>query len=641
MSDKLHRLKLIATGTGRCGTKFVSKLLTSAGLKCGHETFFNYNGLEWAKETLRNHWYGTEAESSWCAAPFLDDETLKDAFLVHLVRHPKTYIGSLLKIWPPGRAHTPYTEFAQSICPELREWNRDCVTWAALRWLRWNQMIESQIWKRQIETGSRRFWTFKIEDSPHALVTGLMLRKILTAEQIQQDLFDNRKANTQIKGPAYPVRLDDIDPGIREEMLELAKAYGYEWPIEQFRITIEKPVIKAIITTLDNQANNEEQLAVLRDEPLDEIIFVNNGSVDSTREWLDSQEGITAIHRENHGAGPGRNAGLDAAGQFDYVLMLDGGIRPLRGGTRKLLNYLQNHKEADVLGVEIADFETDYEKAWRRWDGEIENHTYQNQRLAHTAYALCRAKAWDGLRWCEDGPFGMPGWGADDDEMAYQWNEAGITIHVVTCACKLGKSCSGVHPYRRASGSFRRLEKETGIWPTDHGSVYSQRVVWLEQNWPQYEPGLQWGEPWLTIVVRGTKLGHTAQLIKIAHDEMRKRRFKEPWENYLNPYSIVLDVTDADSLTRKWAQKVHLNRHFGNKFRFNGSTVYRTRDNEKVWTGNFRIWDGMGDLVRPGAHYYGMIENLEQLGFVIGQYNELHPPQPVKKPPRVGVMRIG
>ena len=109
MTDKLHRLKLIATGTGRCGTRFVSKLLTSAGLTCGHERFFDFNGLDFAKEQLANHWYGTYAESSWCAAPFLSDETLKDAFLVHLVRHPKTYIGSLLKIWPPGYAHTSYT----------------------------------------------------------------------------------------------------------------------------------------------------------------------------------------------------------------------------------------------------------------------------------------------------------------------------------------------------------------------------------------------------------------------------------------------------------------------------------------------------------------------------------------------------
>ena len=142
MNDPLHRLRLIAVGTGRCGTQFVSKLLTSAGLTCGHERFFDWHGLEWAKEQLRYHWMGTFAESSWCAVPFLEDETLKDAFLVHLVRHPKTYIGSLLKIWQPGQPHTPYTNFAMRYCEELRQWDHDRVTWAALRWVRWNQKIE-------------------------------------------------------------------------------------------------------------------------------------------------------------------------------------------------------------------------------------------------------------------------------------------------------------------------------------------------------------------------------------------------------------------------------------------------------------------------------------------------------------------
>ena len=114
---------------------------------------------------------------------------------------------------------------------------------------------------------------------------------------------------------------------------------------------------KAIITVLDNLSNLKESLAVLKQEPLDEIIVVNNGSRDGTREWLASLSGhtknakraqysikgqpnIIVLNRQNLGAGPGRNAGLDAAGVFDYVLMLDGGIRPLRLGTQRMIDYL-------------------------------------------------------------------------------------------------------------------------------------------------------------------------------------------------------------------------------------------------------------------------------------------------------------
>jgi glycosyltransferase involved in cell wall biosynthesis len=365
---------------------------------------------------------------------------------------------------------------------------------------------------------------------------------------------------------------------------------------------------------------------------------VDNGSQDGTGEWLDAQPGIMVIHRENIGAGPGRNAGLDAAGQFDYALMLDGGIRPLRGGTRQFLAYLERHQEADVIGVEIPDFETDYDKAWRRWPEEmtIEGHAYPNNRLAHTAYALTRYKAWDGLRWCEDGPFGEPGWGADDDEMAYQWNNSGIIVHVVTCRCKHGQACSGVHPYRRASGSFRRLEKETGIWPTDFGSVYEKRVVWLEQNWPQYEPGIQWGEPWLTVVVRGCTVQQAAPIIKRAHDLLRERRFQKPWHHNPNPYSVVLWHQGNEKLGR-WADLHRYHRHYGTRARNNGQSVDRTAENEDWWTGNFRVWTGEDwrDAIRPGAHYYALVEDRGDLEAVVFRYNELHPRQPVKRPPEV------
>jgi len=39
--------------------------------------------------------------------------------------------------------------------------------------------------------------------------------------------------------------------------------------------------------------------------------------------------GVSYINRENLGAGPGRNAGLDLwAGSTPYTLMVDGGILP-------------------------------------------------------------------------------------------------------------------------------------------------------------------------------------------------------------------------------------------------------------------------------------------------------------------------
>ncbi len=296
-----------------------------------------------------------------------------------------------------------------------------------------------------------------------------------------------------------------------------------------------------------------------------------------------------------------------------------------------MLDYLRRTPEADVIGVEIADFETDSEKAWRRWPRPIEK-AYHNTRLSHTAYALCRARAWDGLRFCEDGPFGEPGWGADDDEMACQWGEAGIVVHVVTCACKHNpaKECTGVHPYRRASGSFHRLYEETGVWPTDYGSVYEKRVVWLQQNWPQWQPGLQWGEPWLTVVVKATEVEPTAQLIKRVHDRLRERQLDWDKADIPNPYAVALWCNGSQGPgLAEWAEARRLRQHHGYRAIVGGEAVERLPENEDTWTGDFTVWTGddWRGAVRPSAHYYGLVTDEAELDELLARYNTVHPPK--------------
>ena len=141
--ENSRRFDIIATGTGRCGTKFVAELLTSVGVKCLHETFFTPYGLGYAYRMItEGHWTGTRAESSWQAAPYLQDDLLRGAFVIHLVRHPKEFIESVLKVWPAD-GHTPWTTFAQTIIPSLKQYENDRPTWLAHRYAAWNQMIEA------------------------------------------------------------------------------------------------------------------------------------------------------------------------------------------------------------------------------------------------------------------------------------------------------------------------------------------------------------------------------------------------------------------------------------------------------------------------------------------------------------------
>lgn len=608
-----RKLNLIITGTGRCATAFYAKYCTSAGLACGHERFFSHDGLKVALATLAKYWTGTRGDSSWLAAPFLDSEPLKDAFVVHLLRHPKDVIEANLRVSP---FVTPqWSEFAEAHLPGLSQY-RSIIDWAAYHWLHWNEMIERA-------TAGRPGVQFKVEQEPHELL------KILQAVSLIDDvdcsmLFDNRKYNTK-QGPRRNISPGDIeDVSLRHELLEQATRYGYAWEQPILSVVERAPTIKAIVTTLDNLLNLKESVMVLRDEPLDEIIIVNNGSIDSTQEWLATQSDLTIVNRDNLGAGPGRNAGLDIAGDFDYALLLDGGIRPLRGGTKQMLDYLHSVPKCDVIGIEIAGLETDSAKAWRRWNGSIAR-AYCNTRLSHTAYCLCRTKAWDGLRFSEEGPFAQPGWGADDDEMAYRWIEAGIIVHVAT----------GIKAYRRASGSFSRLFKETGIYPNQYGSIYEQRVVWLGQNWPQHEPIGQWGEPWLTVVIQADSVENTARMIKSTHNQLRKRRFKPPWDNDWNPYHVVAWGGNDDFLT--WAEPRRLCQHHGNAIVVDGEIVRRNDDNEKSWTGDFILSNGADwrAAVRPTAHYYGLVANQDELDMLLVLYEETYPHQLTKKLPEV------
>lgn len=53
-----------------------------------------------------------------------------------------------------------------------------------------------------------------------------------------------------------------------------------------------------------------------------EIIVVDDGSVDGTREWLAKQKDITAIHQPNRGPGAARNQGI-ARSRGEYIAFLD------------------------------------------------------------------------------------------------------------------------------------------------------------------------------------------------------------------------------------------------------------------------------------------------------------------------------
>lgn len=219
-------LWLVVTGTGRCGTKFVSEVLNSVGVKCTHQGLFQPH-MPWSHDPptlitpeemgrqvagLRQARHGWEAESSWCAAPFLGLPEMEGVTVVHVVRHPKRTIDSLVKVevFEERKRYGQYVDFAYEHAPEMREQGTRQRRAAAF-YVAWNRMIEPH---------ADVFW--RVEDDPRGLLDRLGVS--YEGKEIYNDTTCNGRG-----GPRSDVRLADFGPALRADLLEMAGRYGYEW----------------------------------------------------------------------------------------------------------------------------------------------------------------------------------------------------------------------------------------------------------------------------------------------------------------------------------------------------------------------------------------------------------------------------
>jgi len=109
-------VKFLIVGTGRCGTGYISRVLTRVGVKCGHENVFSIHGIKPNKDYI--------GDASWLAVPFLPNFDPESVFVVHQIRHPFKTIGSLVSI--PGllqKPFTPYGEYIAHMVPLI--WDKD------------------------------------------------------------------------------------------------------------------------------------------------------------------------------------------------------------------------------------------------------------------------------------------------------------------------------------------------------------------------------------------------------------------------------------------------------------------------------------------------------------------------------------
>lgn len=109
-------MKIVITGTGRCGTGYAAAVLSRNGLRCGHEDVFKplVEEIRWAKY---------DADSSWIALAY--PEHLKRHHVVHCVRNPLHVADSYLRMGffqPLKKRQRVYFRQAVEICPEMGDY---------------------------------------------------------------------------------------------------------------------------------------------------------------------------------------------------------------------------------------------------------------------------------------------------------------------------------------------------------------------------------------------------------------------------------------------------------------------------------------------------------------------------------------
>jgi len=233
-------LDYLVTGTGRCGSVYMARLLTSLGIPCSHEAIFNFKGLDWAKkvingdEILENsfcskydllqnkpieNWLNTnnvKAESSYMAAPYINDPMLANTKVIHVVRNPMKVISSHTKdidFFESG-ATEAWLNFVLSHMPEIRT-IQNKIEKACYFYVYWNKMIKTK-------AANADYLLHQVEKGCDQNLLDFL------GVQNQSSIFTDTTINSW-KKRSEDLTIQDIPNGaIKDEFLELMNQYNYK-----------------------------------------------------------------------------------------------------------------------------------------------------------------------------------------------------------------------------------------------------------------------------------------------------------------------------------------------------------------------------------------------------------------------------
>jgi hypothetical protein len=235
------KLDYLVAGTGRCGTVYMARLLTSLGINCLHEGVFGNEGLEVAKSILNGEkeldtsycskhdllkddepiedWINLsniQAESSYMSVPFLNDEILKNTKIIHIVRNPLNVISSHIEdvhFFTNERIeYDPYAKFVCDCVPEIWEIENE-IERACFYYVYWNGLIE--------KSKKENYFFHKVENNCNQNLLDFLNKKK------PADVFSNKSINSWKKRKKN-IELKEIPEGtIKNSFIEIVEKYEY------------------------------------------------------------------------------------------------------------------------------------------------------------------------------------------------------------------------------------------------------------------------------------------------------------------------------------------------------------------------------------------------------------------------------
>ncbi|HUB31527.1 MAG TPA: glycosyltransferase [Bryobacteraceae bacterium] len=248
-----------------------------------------------------------------------------------------------------------------------------------------------------------------------------------------------------------------------------------------------KKIVLALLTWNTRDISIESVRAYLREASMltrlghrPFICVVDNGSADGTPEALRALETEMGVpykflyNRENLGNSVARNQILDYVRECDadYVLFMDGDIEIVPFSSFAMMRYMENcGRQLGCIGADSGG-QTPNRPSASPYLFSISGLQLQTVNLvAWTQYGMFRREVFeDGVRFDEADPFRGPGWGFEDNDLAFQMDMKGY----------LNQRFYGMVYLHRAMCSSIRIMRGMGI---DASALYQRRKQYTISKW--------------------------------------------------------------------------------------------------------------------------------------------------------------